>query len=572
MGKIAKRKKRGLIFKSVKMKIIVGFVAIVFINAIAFQTLDFFDTYKSLEEQALDRTYAYGEHIEKVISPIGINNNEKIQEKIVDLQNNQYKNIGYIGVLDSNFTYVANTDKSKIGETLKGKETEQVMRNRSFVSFIKGENKDKEYISIVPLYNISTKYNDVLSGASAKVDVPGLVVVSIPHKALIEVLKDKLINIGIIGIIICFISLIIAVIISRTITKPIDIIRGHLKIMGEGRLDKDLKVSTGDELSQLAEDLNRTRVSLKKMIINTKSTSIELDNSSSRLFKDAEELSRVSEEITQSIKEVAEASFMESSNLSQIFNEVEDFSRDLNNINEKLMKVHSGSMEIESLSYEGSNKIKDLTLSINEIIYVFKEVKDNIEMLISSISNINLITKSMKGLARQTGLLSLNASIEASKTGESGGGFIVIASEIKKLSEETLEATGNIESLVGEISKGATKVYDNMYNGEKRVINESDSINNSVEIFKIIVHKIKDIVPEIHEISNTLKKVTDKKDNIFEHVKSISSISEEIACSTEEVSKAIEEQASTVLNVSEVCQGLSNRSIDMVNSVEKFKI
>jgi uncharacterized phage infection (PIP) family protein YhgE len=70
------------------------------------------------------------------------------------------------------------------------------------------------------------------------------------------------------------------------------------------------------------------------------------------------------------------------------------------------------------------------------------------------------IASSIEGIARQTHLLALNAAIEASRTGEAGIGFAVIAKEVKVLASQTAKATHEIASRIYEVRRQTSEIVD----------------------------------------------------------------------------------------------------------------
>ena len=166
---VAMFKKQPLKLNSVKKKMIVGFMLLTFFNVLVFLGYELFNTNDRLESSALDKSYIHAEHIEKILSPIGVNQPEKLQSKITELLNNDYKNVGYIGVLDKNFKYIAHTDKSIIGTEFKTDETKKALTSNTSVSQPIIINGSKEYLSVVPFYTIKSASDvDAVSSATTK--------------------------------------------------------------------------------------------------------------------------------------------------------------------------------------------------------------------------------------------------------------------------------------------------------------------------------------------------------------------------------------------------------------------
>lgn len=103
--------------------------------------------------------------------------------------------------------------------------------------------------------------------------------------------------------------------------------------------------------------------------------------------------------------------------------------------------------------------------------------EDGLKSIYNELSNM------IKIIAEQTNLLSLNASIEAARTGEAGKGFAVVAAEIKKLAEQSASSIGEIEEILDELknnSDDAVATMDRLY----EVTNEQ---TDSIRLFLLIL-------------------------------------------------------------------------------------
>ncbi len=113
-----------------------------------------------------------------------------------------------------------------------------------------------------------------------------------------------------------------------------------------------------------------------------------------------------------------------------------------------------------------------------------KELIDTVELLRSSSQGIMSFTHAVENIASQTGVLAMNASIEAAHAGQYGKGFGVIAQEIRTLSGETTKTARKIAEMLGDNNKivqTAVSSFDQFAEETKRQISESHVIINSIE-------------------------------------------------------------------------------------------
>jgi len=159
--------------------------------------------------------------------------------------------------------------------------------------------------------------------------------------------------------------------------------------------------------------------------------------------------------------------------------------------------VNNGNNEIENISKKNQEIVSRLSFIGKD----FDELEKNVEKSLKTVSNIigsfkeiDDLTSIIKNVAKQTNILSINASIEAARAGEQGRGFAVVAEEIKKLSSETNNASDKISNKVARIEKEVEEV--------KIVI---DNLN---KIFEMITGSIEDAMKILNENLVFMKKMT----------------------------------------------------------------
>lgn len=199
-------------------------------------------------------------------------------------------------------------------------------------------------------------------------------------------------------------------------------------------------------------------------------------------------------------------------------------------------------------------------------------VSENVNSLMGETASIGNILNTIMDISEQTNLLALNAAIEAARAGETGRGFAVVAEEIRKLSEETTDATKSIEDILSSIQFEVKTTKKNMDISEQSVEDVNKTIGQSMAAFKEIFSSIQSSIEAIEELGGSLDMVNDNKEEVILAIQSISSVTEETAASTEELSASMEEQAATVETISNNIDNLAKTIGELNELVNRFKI
>ncbi|MBI9074143.1 MAG: methyl-accepting chemotaxis protein [Desulfatibacillum sp.] len=245
--------------------------------------------------------------------------------------------------------------------------------------------------------------------------------------------------------------------IGEVVAKPLKkVARGLGKISeGEGDLTVRIAVKGQDEIAQFASSFNLFVEKIQSLVGKIKENADILATSTSQISATASELSASSTE--------------NSSTLSQVSTTAEEVKQTSMLALEKAELVAKLAEDSAHISAEGEAATKEAVEGMERIKEEMEYIAESIVKLSEHSQNIGEIIEAVNDIANESNLLSVNASIEASKAGEYGKGFGVVAQEVKSLSDQSRQATAQVRAILNDIQASTSAAVMAMERGSKAV-------------------------------------------------------------------------------------------------------
>lgn len=146
--------------------------------------------------------------------------------------------------------------------------------------------------------------------------------------------------------------------------------------------------------------------------------------------------------------------------------------------------------DTEQKSHAGTDLLTDQTKQTEAVISSIQDLEKKMNQVQASANQIRDIVDLVTAIANQTNLLALNAAIEAARAGQHGTGFAVVATEVRKLSEDTKEAISNVTGLVGNTNEGIADMMQSISTMHNLIDNSAESNKHVTEAFDVIVQSM----------------------------------------------------------------------------------
>ena len=203
----------------------------------------------------------------------------------------------------------------------------------------------------------------------------------------------------------------------------------------------------------------------------------------------------------------------------------------LSEYNEKLDAVIAQTQEKTSDSLQFSNAENiNIEANIEKMFSIRHKIQTIAELILELSEFIQLISSTtgiVEDITEQTNLLALNAAVEAARAGEHGKGFAVVAGEIRKLADESKQATAKISSLIQDIKQTANSTVMATEEGAKEIESGIDLAQNIGSDIKKLIAIIEEISISVDEVNNSGAKIKQDTQKTSEYLEDLETILKE---------------------------------------------
>ena len=368
-------------------------------------------------------------------------------------------------------------------------------------------------------------------------------------------------------------GMVIILLFSKHISRPISIIKGNLEELSRGNLTlKEIHIKNQDETGILANSFNAMLANLQTLIKTIHESARMVREYASLLSSNTGTTLEAINEVAVAMQDVSNAVTIEASNTDRAVEEIDKLANNINSLSETANTMYQTAHETQELNDNGLltvDKLMDITHKNN---LTSQEISDVIYKVSDSTQKINLITQTITQIASQTNLLALNASIEAARAGEAGKGFSVVAEEIRKLAEQSSHAVDEIKEIINGIqmySDTSVKTMEIVKDGTRE---QNDAVIKTKESFVKISNSLKSLGLLVDKVDLSSKNMNEGKEQIVSLIKTISTTTEEINAQAEEVTASTEEEVSQVQEISGHADKLKQLAKNLTDTIKQFQI
>ncbi|WP_440905847.1 methyl-accepting chemotaxis protein [Catenovulum sp. SX2] len=339
---------------------------------------------------------------------------------------------------------------------------------------------------------------------------------------------------------------VVAGLIIRSITLPLDQVVKALKDIASGNKDltKRLPVQGKDEVTQLAYEFNQFAQQIEGILNQVNSATTQLNQSTELLTA-----TMAQNEQSISVQQAQSNSVLESvTNLTQSVEKISDRASD----------AITSASDTQKTAKQGQSLVIQAKDSVTTTATKVRTANEVIADLATNSQKISSVLDVIRGIAEQTNLLALNAAIEAARAGEQGRGFAVVADEVRALAAKTQLSTEEIRSMIDALQSGSALAVEAINGGEQSTL--------------ITVEKADTATHSLQQIVTAINGITELNSDISSEVQAQYAISEEVTEAIKQITESISDSYQSIQSTAQSCQELTDMSKRLAALVQQFTL
>lgn len=374
----------------------------------------------------------------------------------------------------------------------------------------------------------------------------------------------------------CFvtiISILIALLTARVISKPINFVADRMKLIANGDISQELLVTKSeDEVGQLVQATNDMQVKMHTILNRIHEVSNTVLAHSEELTQSSNEVKAGSNQIAMTMQELATGTETQATSTSNLVSIMDTFAAKVTETNENGIAVQKYSTDVIHMTTDGAEKMASSATQMAKINQLVQESVQKVEGLDVQSQEITKLVTVINDIAAQTNLLALNAAIEAARAGEHGRGFAVVADEVRSLAEQVSHSVTDISSIVDRIQGETRSVSSGLAEGYKEVEQGTEQIKSTEETFNQIRAAVSEMDANIKSVGHNLNEIVGSTTVINTTMDEIAAVSEESAAGVEQTSASVQQSASSMEEVANSSAELAKLSEELNSLVRQFKL
>lgn len=318
-----------------------------------------------------------------------------------------------------------------------------------------------------------------------------------------------------------------------------------------GDLTASLKNEDFGPLDVLRVSLEQMGREIRRLVGEVVKGTKTIDSSARILTEEADRTAMIAREVADAIAQVAKGAGEQAAAVQKVTVETEKAAQLVNDIGESTSRARGLLEASRQVTRSGYAALTEQKARADENRQVIEQMKAAIEELAEKTNQIKLIMQTITSIAEQTGLLALNASIEAARASDAGKGFEVVAQEVRKLADQSSTAGSQIEGLTTGIITTIDQIVGETKLAAEAVYEQAMSIEMTTDVIDQTGTNLDQFLAGLEHVEQQIAQILNLTNNLNMAVASISSVTEQTSAGAEQVAASAIQQADAMAQLQE---------------------
>ncbi len=359
---------------------------------------------------------------------------------------------------------------------------------------------------------------------------------------------------------------------SNSLVRRIRALSDAAGEISRGNLSKDLPAVSRDEFRDLEEVFEVMVAQLRNMLYDMKAVSGQIEETNGRLTSLMKEVLKNSQLIDASSKAIADSSETQSLIVQKTSVRVDEALREMEDMVRRTEATVARIADAREKSESGEANARNIMDHLGKVLDQMARYTEPIISLSAKVEKIRMVISVMDEIAQKTDLLALNASIEASRAGEMGKGFSLVADEIRSMAENSKASSQEIGAIIQEILEDNRSVADALAGNRESISRGREIIDGIVAAFSGMLAHVQEIFRQVNRIEEAASEQMLKLNEVMKHFQELSRLSHENFVSTQKTTLAAKSQREETGKMAEAVEALNRLSEKMVESHKRFRL
>jgi methyl-accepting chemotaxis protein len=313
---------------------------------------------------------------------------------------------------------------------------------------------------------------------------------------------------------------------AEDIKGKVELIQDVVRAAADGDLTGEIMVYRDkDVISELATGIQQMLASLNSLVSRIQQSGVQVTSS-------ATEIAATAKQQEATVTEQAATTNQIKSTVTEITATAKELVNTMSDVTEVAWRTSES-------ANAGRSSLSSMEKTMHQMMEATESIGSKLAVLSEKAGNINTVVTTINRVADQTNLLSLNAAIEAEKAGEYGVGFAVVATEIRRLADQTAVATWDIEQMVKEMQSAVSAGVMGMEKFSEEVRRGVDDVRQVGSQLAHIIEQVETLIPRFDEVNQGMASQSQGAQQIRDAIVQLSESAQQTADSLRQSNGAI---------------------------------